>query len=161
MTPNASTRIPGYPNLVQRLRHNPDLSAGREVNIGNYFDFDYMGSAEFGSIPKAKKVLLAQMGAKGWPEPEEITEGGHTAWYVGSDAHQEMVKTWFREELASDFTGMQEGSRLKESYTAPTEESPNGWFCVDGGWRDGRQVWGLFATQNQARDFIKGLRGLR
>jgi len=160
MRTDAYNRIEGYPYLVQRLRHHE--ARGVEHNIARYFDFDYMGASEFefGSIPKAKRALLAAMplGTEK-PEPVKITEGEHTAWYVGPDAHLEIAKTWFREELAADSTGMKERSKLRETYTASTQWSPNGWFCVDGGWREGRPVWALFTKKDHARDFLKGLRG--
>lgn len=156
-TEPASYRISGYPYLVQRLKHHEPR--GNQNNIGRYFDFDYMGSAEFefGAIPNAKKALLAMTPEEF--EPVEITEGAHKAWYVGPKAHMEMVRVWFREELANDYTGMKERSNLKGAYTAPNQWSPNGWFCVDGGWQEGLQVWGLFTTESYARDFVKGLRG--
>lgn len=160
MSNDAYTRIEGYPYLVQRLRHHE--ARGVENNIARFFDFDYMGSSEFefGSIPRAKKALNAAMPVPVHPEPVKITEGAHTAWYVGPDAHLKLARAWFREELAADHTGMKERSNLRESYTAPTNWSPNGWFCVDGGWKEGRAVWGLFTTKEFAQDFIKGLRGL-
>lgn len=160
MRTDAYTRIEGYPFLVQRLRHHE--ARGVEHNIARYFDFDYMGSSEFeaGAIPRSKKILNAALplGTEK-PEPVKLSEGEHTAWYVGPNAHLEMARTWFREELAADATGMLERSNLRETYTKPTERSCNGWFCVDGGWREGRQVWALFTKKDFARDFIKGLRG--
>lgn len=146
--------------LVQRLRHHE--ARGVEHNIARYFDFDYMGSSEFefGAIPKAKKALNAALPVPVTPEPVKLTEGQHTAWYIGPEAHLEMAKTWFREELAADHTGMKERSNLRELYTAPTKHSYDGWFCVDGGWREGRPVWAMFAKKDAAMDFVKGLRGL-
>jgi hypothetical protein len=135
------------------------------VNIGSYFEFDYMGSAEFefGAIPEAKKALIERFSEEGWPEPERITEGSHTAWYVGPKDGKAMAEVWFHEELASPYTGMKESSHLQDSYTNPTRWSPNGWFCIDGGReRLGRPegpLWGLFMTKDQARDFLRGLRG--
>lgn len=164
-------RIKGYPYLVQRLRWEgkPTLSlfAGTDrgtsdpVKVGDYFSFDYMGSSEFeyGSIPAAKRILIAALAAEGWTDPVEVKSGEHTCWYVGPKAHLAMAQTFFNEELASDYTGMKERSNLREGYLTPGKYTPTGWWCVDSGDRATTLGFALFKTQDQAKVFRHILKG--
>jgi hypothetical protein len=161
---NARQRIPGYPFLVQRLQHKTKpVDPKAAESIAKYFDFDYMGAAEFesGVIPLAKAALRRQMEAEGWIQPVKIKEGQHTAWYVGwfQGGGIEMARMWFREELLSDVTGMLEPSRLRDAYLDVTPWSMDGWFCLDGGNRLGGHTWAVFKTKDHAREFLRGLRG--
>lgn len=163
----AADRILRYPYLVQRLRWTgKGAKAGSEgVKIGDFFDFDYMGSAEFefGAIPAAKRVFHAELEALGWPEPEKIKVEEYVFWYVGGPRDRELAEAWVREELKTDFTGMKERSDLRRAVTEPDKWSPNGWWAIDGGARSARAagmaLFAVFREEQQARDFIKGVRG--
>ena len=169
----ASARIDNYPYLVQRLRwtgeadknpyHTTDKGPPQERKVGDYFNFDYMGSAEFewGAIPAAKRRLRALLEGEGWGEPREIKVEEHVCWYVGPKAQYDLAVTWFTEELSGEYTGMKEISNLKTAYTSPETWSPNGWWAIDGGERpdEGRAMFALFIKKDHARDFIKGVRG--
>lgn len=169
----ARDRVLRYPYLVQRLRwtgktdNNPyhAKDGGEGVKIRDFFDFDYMGSAEFewGAIPAAKRALRAELEALEWPEPEKIEVEGHVFWFVGGPRDRELAETWVCEELKSDFTGMKEGSRLRQAVTEPDTWSPNGWWAIDGGGHSARAagsaLFAVFREEQHARDFIKGVKG--
>jgi hypothetical protein len=132
-----------------------------KISIGTFFSFDYMGSSEFewGAIPKAKKSLLDLLnaeGSEGLAEPVKIKVGENVAWYVGPKTQLELAKVFFASELENDYTGMKERSEIRDSYQNP---SFNGWWCIDGGSREGAPLFGLFMKKDHARDFLRGLRG--
>ena len=151
--------INGYPYLVQRLKARKDPATDK-TGITRFFEFDYMGAAEFefGAIPRAKKALQEIL-SKEKVNPVEITQDGHTVWYVGPKADLEMARTWFREELKVDYSPrMKESSRILQSYTKPKSYSTyDGWWCVDEGHRSSA-VWGMFRTLELARNFLTGVR---
>lgn len=160
----ARNRVPFYPLLVQRLEELPQKRADEKIQIGTFFGFDYMGSSEFewGVIPQSKKNLVARFQATEWPEPVKIKQDGLVAWYVGLPENLEMAKVWFREELANSHTGMQEASLIRNAYGLETgfmafETKVNGWWKLESYRQE--NSWGLFRTKDQARKFLKGLRG--
>lgn len=163
----ARNRIPFYPDLVQRLeelKNKRPVKDGEKANVGTFFAFEYMGSSEFewGIIPQSKRNLIARFEASEWPEPVKVKQGECVAWYVGLPENLEMAKVWFQEELVSSHTGMKESSYLREAYGLETgpfafKTDTNGWWKLES--RRQENSWGLFRTKDQARKFLKGLRG--
>jgi hypothetical protein len=80
-----------------------------------------------------------------------------------------MASVWFREELAAPHTGMQESSFLyysfgKDSLFETLGKTINGWWCISERWAftapsESAKTWAVFKTKDQARAFIKGVRG--
>lgn len=155
----AAIRIAGYPHLVQRLRHfeKPKRGSSTPPKISGFFNFDYMGSAEFefGAIPAAKKELRDALAAAGWPPPAKMESGKRVFWFVGPRSAIIPAALWLPEEIKEAHTGMKERSGLKDAIEKPTEWTPNGWWRID----KGEPPFALFLMEQAAKDFIKGVRG--
>lgn len=144
--------------LVQRLEERVPPQAGKGVD--RYFSMDYMGSAEFeyGALPRALRAIRADPTYPEW-EPVKIQAGPHETWYVGNPGGLQRATEFFTSELARTWAGRstKETTNLPEVYLGTSGRTPrtSGWWRVD----EGKSNWALFRTEQQAKLWLRGLRG--
>lgn len=162
MRKNKSKEKPTKPYLIQRL-HTPLVSRTNKEGVDAFFDFDYMGAAEFefGALNTALKSMRSQVGEY-TSEPVRIKEEGQVVWYVGP-TDEDMIAS------ATELFNSQrkKATRFDMRFKMPTyihyhydpqdeyetQQSPVGWWAIDQ-----PKPWLLFVRKDSARNWIKGMK---
>ena len=119
------------PWLIHRGKYRTNMG-----DIGNRFDWDYMGSSEFefGTFPRSYQAmrLFEEQDECGLRE-DTIVVDGHEVFYLGPDARYDEAAQTVREELSGALGLRKEGTGMKAALTGEGYDygGTDTWFAVD------------------------------
>ena len=153
------------PRFVQRVLRARDWEDQAGIGaVDRMFRFDYMGSAEFefGTIPKAWKMVKASIAEAEKCVP--IHAEGVVLYYVGPSDRESLDQAClFVSDQIKDSPHrtlrLQEGSRMRSALIEKSEYLGDlvGWWYVDSAVRhesDGKS-WALFTSKEAAREWVR------
>ena len=152
----ARLRYDDYPRRIQRLRERPAAEIPLVLlNVNDAFAVEPMGY-DPKDLRASRERLFEDLKREYWRQPVRIINGPHEAWSVGRQDREEIARVFFHEELASDYTGLEQPSILRAAYAPRDRYSagrPVGWWCVDPG-----AGFAIFAREQGAHDFLEILK---
>lgn len=160
MEAKATLKSPVY--LVQRLRatHPSSTYTPRATYVGDYFDVDYMGSAEFefGALATSKQALCELL-PETWGDPKRIVApSGEEAWFVGPPERVMLAEQLLAAGLSGGY-----GHHTKEVLYIFQAYNPTprarvaydgyiGWWAIDKG-----KDFAIFRRETDAKTFLRVL----
>ena len=149
------------PYLVQRLLPRTDPSE-RHEGVDKFFQFDYMGSAEFefGACSEALKAMASNLDSLlENPARIKVSSGDdfYTVWYTGAKEDLENAEAFFRDQISDCNWHLKEGSRIKDCFF--TEGGKSDYFSRYIGWWaiDEKVPWCIFKKKTDAVKFYNGV----
>jgi hypothetical protein len=140
--------------LVQRMRQADREWAVKRgaTGVDVFYNMDHMGSAEFeyGALGDSLRTWRSKM-SDGTPV-EKVVERIHADpefWFAGKEEHLKDAEAFVLDQLqgwAMRKIFLREPSRFDDPKI-------QGWWCVDRG-----AVWAVFRAEQQAKDWLTGIK---